>query len=205
MPEQLFSEMEATLKRTVAALRKADVPFLLAGSLASWARGGPQTRHDLDFLIAPDHLTTALEALEAIGMRTEQPPEAWLAKAWDGDVLVDLIHGPSGLEVDADTLGRGEVLSVLGLDVPVMSLEDLLVTKLMSITEHEIRYEGVLAIARALREQIPWARVRERTDSSPFAHAFFVLCQDLGITETPAAGGGAQVRVVAGEPDQVGN
>lgn len=200
MQERLFSEMEATLKRSVAALRGAGVRFLLAGSLASWARGGPQTRHDLDFLVAPEDVDVALEALVAVGMRAEQPPEEWLVKAWDGEVLVDLIHAPSGIAVDDDTLSRGETLSVLGLDVPVMSLEDLMVTKLMSITEHEIRYEGVLAIARALREQIPWERVRERTASSPFARAFFVLCEDLGIVAEPNAGTGAPVRVVAGEP-----
>ena len=198
--EQLFSQMEETLKRTVAALREAGVRFLLAGSLASWARGGPQTRHDLDFLIAPEDVDTAVEALAAIGMRIEQPPEDWLVKAWDGEVLVDLIHGPSGLVVDDDTFERGEVLPVLALDVPVMSLEDLMVTKLMSITEHEIRYESLLAIARALREQIPWERVRERTATSPFSRAFFVLCEDLGVAEAPPASGGAPVRVVAGEP-----
>lgn len=200
MPEQLFSQMEETLKRTVAALREADVRFLLAGSLASWARGGPQTRHDLDFLIAPEDIGTAVDALTAIGMRIEQPPEDWLVKAWDGEVLVDLIHGPSGLVVDDDTFDRGEILPVLALDVPVMSLEDLLVTKLMSITEHEIRYENLLTIARALREQIPWERVRERTATSPFSRAFFVLCEDLGISEEPPASDGAPVRVVAGEP-----
>ena len=32
--------IEASLKRTVAALREAHVPFLLGGSLAVWARGG---------------------------------------------------------------------------------------------------------------------------------------------------------------------
>ncbi len=35
-----FSDLEAALKRSAAALRGAGVPFLLGGSLASWARGG---------------------------------------------------------------------------------------------------------------------------------------------------------------------
>ena len=30
----------------------------------------------------------ALESCAAAGMRTETPPEGWLVKAWDGDVLV---------------------------------------------------------------------------------------------------------------------
>ena len=37
-------EIEATLKRSAAALKEADVPFLLGGSLAFWAHGGPERR-----------------------------------------------------------------------------------------------------------------------------------------------------------------
>ena len=86
-PEQL----ESTLKRSVAALEGEGIPYLLGGSLASWARGGPQTRNDLDLMVRPDDAERALAALEEVGMRAERPPEDWLLKAWDGDVLVDLI------------------------------------------------------------------------------------------------------------------
>jgi hypothetical protein len=51
--------------------------------------------------------------------------------------------------------------------------------------EHELDYSGVLQIARALREQIDWRIVRDRTQGSPFAKAFFVLVEELGIA--PAA------------------
>ena len=199
MQERLFSEMEATLKKVVAVLRDADVDFLLGGSLAAWARGGPQTRHDLDFMVREEDVDRALEALVAVGLRAETPPEEWLVKAWDGEVLVDLIHGPSGMDVDDDMFARAETIAVMSMDMPVMSLEDLVITKLLSITEHEIRYEGLLAIARALREQIPWERVRARTEHSPFARAFFVLCEGLGILGPVPAAGGADVRVVAGD------
>ena len=57
----------------------------------------------------------------------------------------------------------------------------LLPTKLMALTEHSLRYESLLQIARALREQIEWDTVRDRTESSPFAHAFFVLAEGLDI------------------------
>ena len=39
--EQPFGQIEHALKRAAAALREAGIPFLLGGSLASWARGGP--------------------------------------------------------------------------------------------------------------------------------------------------------------------
>ena len=63
--EQPFSDLEDALKKSAAALRGADVPFLLGGSLASWARGGPETRHDLDLMIKPEDVERALAALDA--------------------------------------------------------------------------------------------------------------------------------------------
>ena len=185
--EQPFAEIEHALKRAAAALRQAGVPFLLGGSLASWARGGPETRHDLDLMLKPDDVERALEALTEAGMRPERPPEDWLVKAWDGHTLVDLIYCPKGLPMDDDVLARGEELSVLGMEIRVMALEDVMATKLMAITEHSLRYEGLLQIARALREQIDWPAVRARTEKSPFARAFFVLLEGLEILPSPPA------------------
>ena len=178
---QPFSDLEEALKKSAAALRGAGVPFLLAGSLASWARGGPETRHDLDLVIAPEDVEKALTALEQVGMRPEDPPEEWLVKAWDGNTLVDLIHHPKGIPVDAALFERGEVMSVLGMEMRVMALEDVLVTKLMALSEHSLRYESLLAISRALREQVDWEDVRARTSESPFARAFFVMLEGLGV------------------------
>jgi hypothetical protein len=193
--EQPFAAIEHALKRAAAALREADVPFLLGGSLASWARGGPETRHDLDLIIKPEDAEKALQALQEAGMRPERPPEEWLLKAWDGDTLVDLIYCPKGLPVDDDLIARGEELSVLGMDIRVMALEDVMATKLMALTEHSLRYESLLQIARALREQIDWPAVRARTQDSPFARAFFVLLEGLGIVEDSEPQPRSQTRV----------
>ena len=177
--------METSLKKAAAAMREADVPFLLGGSLASWARGGPETRHDLDLMIKPEDAERALDALQAAGMTAERPPEDWLLKAWEGDVLIDLIHGPKGLPMTDEVIERGEVLNVLSMEMRVMSLEDVITTKLEALTEHSLDYAGILQIARALREQIDWQVVRDRTHASPYAKAFFVLVEELGIA--PAA------------------
>src|SRR3954471_11940072 len=197
--EMPFSELEDTLKKAGAALREAGIPYLLGGSLASWARGGPETRHDLDLVIKPDDTERALQALVEAGMRTDDPPEEWLVKAWDGDVLVDLIFYPKGTEVDDDLIERGEVMSVLGMEMRVMALEDVLVTKLMALSEHSLRYESLLPIARALRERVDWENVRARTAESPWARAFFVMLEGLGILPeaNPSTGEhGTRVRVL---------
>ena len=182
---QPFSQMEASLKKAAAALREAGIPFLLGGSLASWARGGPETTHDLDLMIKPEDAERAVAVLEGEGMKPDPPPEEWLLKVWDGDVLIDLIHHPAGIEMTDEVIERGDKINVLSMEMHVMALEDVLTTKLRALTEHELDYSRLLQIARALREQIDWALVRERTHESPFARAFFVLVEDLGIA--PAA------------------
>ena len=194
--EMPFSDLEDALKKSAAALRGAGVPFLLGGSLASWARGGPETRHDLDLMIKPEDVERATAALVEAGMRAEDPPEEWLVKAWDGDTLIDLIFCPKGTRVDDDLIERGEVMSVLGMEMRVMALEDVLVTKLMALSEHSLRYESLLPIARALREQVDWADVRTRTAESPWARAFFVMLEGLGILpEARQSTGGHEPRV----------
>jgi hypothetical protein len=189
-----FEAIQATLRRAVAALRAGGVEFLLGGSLASWARGGPESHHDLDLILTPENAERALGVLTESGMRPERPVEGWLYKAWDGDVLIDLIFAPSGLEVD-EVIARGEDLPVLGMTLPTMALEDVLATKLLALNEHRIEYTGPLQTARALREQVDWRKLREQTRGSPYADAFFVLLEGLGVMSDQGVGGAA-VRVV---------
>jgi len=177
-----FDEFLETLKKTAAVLREADVPFLLGGGLAAWARGGPETAHDLDYMVRPRDADRALEALEGAGLRSAKPPEGWLYKAWDGDVLVDLIFEPSGMPVDDKLLRRSNELEVNAVRIPVALPKDVLVSKLLALREHELDYDQLLEIARTVREQIDWEDVRLRTAHSPFAKAFFTLVDELGVT-----------------------
>jgi len=198
-----FGPITETLRRAAATLRDAGIPFLLGGSLAFWARGGKETVHDLDLVLRPADADAALEALAAAGMRPERPPEGWLYKARDGDVLVDLIFAPSGLEVDDEVLARGEELEVAAVNMRVMALEDALMTKLCALGEHALDYEPLLQTARSLREQVDWAALRERTWDSPYARAFFVLIEGLGVVE-PASAPGPAVSVRSPEADPSG-
>jgi predicted nucleotidyltransferase len=178
-----FSLIKESLKRVVAALDEAEVPFLIGGSLASWARGGPDTTHDLDVIVKPEDAQRAQEALVAAGMRAEDPPESWLLKVWDGDVLIDLIFEPAGLTVDDELIERAELVNAAAMDFRVMSVEDVLYTKLNALNEHYLDFSSHLQIARSVREQVDWERLRERTAGSPYATAFFCLLDELGIVD----------------------
>jgi hypothetical protein len=80
-------------------------------------------------------------------------------------------------------IDRSHEGEVMALRAKVATLEDVLVSKLMAIKEQELNYSSVLEWSRALREQIDWSEVRERTQGSPFAKAFFVLLEELDIVE----------------------
>ena len=179
-----FEEIVATLKKAVAALREAEVPYLLGGGLAIWARGGPERDHDLDFLVKEADAERALQALVDAGMRPERPPEGWLFKAYDGnDVLVDLIFRPAENPVTDEMLERGDELEVMAIEIKVVAAGDVLVSKLLALREHELDYDTLLEMTRAIREQVDWADVRARTDHSPFARAFFTLAEGLELIE----------------------
>jgi hypothetical protein len=185
MANEDFEALLATLKKAAAALRAAGVPFMLGGGLAAWARGGPESDHDLDLMLKPEDASEALEVLAAVGMRPEQPPEGWLYKAWDENgVLVDLIFEPVGIPVDEEAFDRADELEVEAVGMRVMALEDVLVTKLLALDEQNVDYRGLLQIARPVREQVDWEEVRRRTDGSPYAAAFFTLVEGLGIAES---------------------
>ena len=184
---ETMASFVVTLKRVAAILRDEEIPFALGGGLAAWARGGPETDHDVDFFVKPEDALRAQEALvEHGGMQPERPPEDWLLKVWDGDVLVDLVFSPSGGPFTDAWLDRADEHELMAMRLPILSLEDVMTTKLLALSEQEPDFGQVLRIARALREQIPWERVRERTEHSPWARAFFTLVEGLGIVE-PAA------------------
>lgn len=207
-PRATFEEIESTLKRAAAALRDAGVPHALAGSVACWARGAPQSRNDLDFLVRERDAEAALQALVEVGMRPERPPEGWLLKAWDpredgSETLVDIIFGPRGIPDVGEVLERAEVLSVAALDMPVVHLDDVMVMKLCALDEHACDYGSVLAVARAVREQIHWTAVRRRTADSPFAAAFLKIVEGLGIVDPPRFAPEAHPRItVQGRPER---
>jgi hypothetical protein len=183
-----FEELLVTLKKASAALREEGIPFLLGGGLACWARGGPESDHDLDLMLKEEDAERALDVLARQGMRPEKPPEGWLYKAWNDDVLVDLIFRPTGFEITDEVIERGEDLEVVSTPMRVMVLEDVFVAKLLALDEHNLDYESLLEMARPVREQVDWNEVRERTADSPYARAFFTLVEGLGVVRPRPTG-----------------
>ena len=187
MPYRVDQGLATTLKRVAAALKQSGVPFALAGSFAVYAHGGHSSDHDVDFLIREQDKARALEELAAVGFEVEQPPEDWLVKVFDDGRMVDLIYRPVESPVTDVTLRDTVMRSVEAINMPVLSATQLMMHKLLSYTQHYCDFATGLPVARSLREQIDWDRVREETAKSPYAEAFLVLLDRLEVVPEPGA------------------
>jgi hypothetical protein len=181
MGNQLDEGLLITLKRVSAVLKQADIPFALAGGFAAYAHGGTSSDHDVDFLIRKEDVDRALTALVEAGFTAERPPEDWLVKVYDDGRLVDLIHRPVEKEVTDETLADTVVRPVGAIHLPVVSATALMVHKLLTFSQHYCDFARGLPLARSLREQIDWSRVRAETAHSPYAEAFLVLLERLDV------------------------
>jgi hypothetical protein len=185
MPHRVDEGLATTLKRVAAVLKQAEIPFALGGSFAVYAHGGHSSDHDVDFLIREQDKERALEELAAVGFEVEQPPEDWLVKVFDDGRMVDLIYRPVETQVTDATLADSVVRPVEAIAMPVLSATQLMVHKLLSYTQHYCDFATGLPVARSLREQIDWERVRRETRQSPYAEAFLVLLDRLDVVPLP--------------------
>ncbi|XVU26807.1 nucleotidyltransferase [Actinoplanes sp. CA-054009] len=187
MPHQVDEGLATTLKKVASTLKAAAIPFALGGSFAVWAHGGHSSDHDVDFLLREQDKDQALAELAKAGFRTEQPPEDWLVKVYDEDRMVDLIHRPVETPVTDETLRDTEQISVEAIYMPVLSASQLMIHKLLSYSQHYCDFATGLPVARSLREQIDWDRVRRETSKSPYAEAFLILLDRLDVVPLPEA------------------
>lgn len=188
-------ELRAALKRSASALKRDSVPFALAGSYALWVYGAPEPVHDVDLAVAEDKVAAAVDSLTAAGFAIERPPEDWLFKARTDAALVDVLHRLQGVPVEAQLLDSAEEFEVLGLRMPVLPPTPILTAKLQSLSEHYCDFAALLPVVRAVREQVDWDHLRAATEGQPFAEAFLLLADRLGIAARgPGAGPGSTPR-----------
>jgi hypothetical protein len=179
--------LREALKSIAVALKRSGFPFALIGGYAVWARGGPEPDHDVDFMVAADDAAEVADALAEAGLCVVQPPEDWLFKVYTGSpdgpdsAMVDIIFRDAGRPATREVVEEADEFEVLSVQMPVLSATELMVHKLAALDEHWCDFGRLLPVARALREQVDWDRVRRQSADNDFAVAFLFLCERLRI------------------------
>ncbi|HET6563157.1 MAG TPA: nucleotidyltransferase [Marmoricola sp.] len=179
------SQLREALKRVAVSLKRSGIPFALIGGYAVWVRGGPEPDHDVDFMVAEADAAAAAEWLASEGFQVVQPPEDWLFKVFTDDVMVDVIHRDAGDPATREVVVDADEIEVLSVQLPVLSATELLVQKLAAMNEHASDFGRLLPVARALREQVDWERVRKETRDNDYAAAFLFLGERLAVVPAP--------------------
>lgn len=154
-------------RRTLHVLSDAQVPFLVGGSHAFLHYTGiARNTKDLDLFLRADDLQRALAALADAGYRTERTFGHWLAKAFQGDDFVDLVHssGNGVARVDDGWFQHSIEAQVLGMPVRLTPVEELIWQK--SFLMERERFDGgdVMHLILRCGKSLDWDRLLARYD-----------------------------------------
>lgn len=162
------NDTNAFYRRTLHVLSDARVPFLVGGSHALLNYTGiVRETKDFDLFIKQDDLDAGLDALREAGYHTEVTFPHWLAKAKQGNDVVDLVFSSGNGVCRVDDLWFANALEadVLGMPVKIAPVEELLWQKAF-VMERE-RYDGadVAHILRSCAETLDWDRLMLRFEA----------------------------------------
>src|SRR5437773_7293405 len=151
--------------RSVAALHRAEVPFLIGGAYVVEVYAGvSRSTKDFDLYVRPNHVKAALRALARAGYKTELTFPHWLAKAtYEGDIVDLIFRAGNGLcEVDDSWFDRARDDELLGVPVKLCAPEEMIWMKAY-IMERE-RFDGadIAHILRCCAAEIDWAHLVRR-------------------------------------------
>jgi hypothetical protein len=157
--DDIARDTNSFYRRTLHVLNEARVPFLVGGSHAFLHYTGiVRSTKDFDLFVRREDCDRALDVLADAGYRTDLTFPHWLAKAFQGNDIVDLVFssGNGICRVDDSWFGHAVEAEVLGMPV-----------KIAPVMERE-RYDGadVVHLLRSCTERLDWNRLLLRFDAN---------------------------------------
>lgn len=192
----------AVLDEAVAALRRADITFLLMGGLATSVLGRGRGVTDVDLFVRDRDVGSVLSTLDQAGFETMVVSPNWLAKGFKDGVLVDVIsRSTHDITLTDDVLDHAIEVDVHGRRLPCVAPEDLIVMKAIATTEDTTRYwyDG-LGLLRL--PDVDWGylalRAKQHGARRVLAFLFFAQSMDLLVPDEIVDDLVGTVRSVAG-------
>jgi Uncharacterised nucleotidyltransferase len=161
------NESETFFTTALGALRRANVPFMIGGAYAMRTYGGIfRDTKDLDVFCRPQNVRRVLTVLRALGCRIERTHPRWLAKAFSGTTMIDVIFSSSNgrCRVDETWHRHARETDVLGVSVEVIPPEEMIWSK--AYVQDRFRFDGadVAHIIRRQGRRLDWHRLLDRMD-----------------------------------------
>jgi hypothetical protein len=163
--ELLDPESADFYRGALRALDDAGTPYLVGGAYA-FERYTGIARHtkDFDIFVKQEDSGRVLEVLGGLGCRTEVTFPHWLAKAWRGDLFVDVIYSAgSGIAVvDDEWFAHAVEGRVLDMAVRLIPAEEMIWSK--AFVQERERYDGadIIHLLHCRAEHLDWNRLLRR-------------------------------------------
>jgi hypothetical protein len=145
-----------------------EVPFLVGGAYAFHRYSGiARLTKDFDIFVRPGDVLRVLEALRRRGYRTEIAFAHWLAKAWSGEALMDIIFnsGNGDVPVDDEWFAHAPEAEVFGVPVRLSPVEEMIWSKSFVMERERCDAADVAHLIRHCSHTIDWPRLVRRFGS----------------------------------------
>ena len=173
------AEVNGIYEDALDALNQAGVRYMLGGALALNAYTGIwRDTKDLDVFVPEETVARVLEVLEDAGFETETIDPVWLAKAWRGEIFVDIIHAShNGTgSVEESWFENAKEVRVLDRGALVIPAEEMILSKIFVVAKDRCDVDDVLHLIFATRGELDWDRMLSKIeDHSELLRAYLHL------------------------------
>ena len=166
----LVADQEWQLYRPVLeAIQERSLPYMIAGGLAFslYARRWRRTK-DMDLLVLAHDRQQFIDLLRELGFEdyyAHQPyKRSWIYRAFREGVIVDVIWKMANDRADVDEtwFAHAPVVSMRGLNVRVVSPEELIWAKMYVMHHDRCDWPDVLNILHMQADRIDWEHLLDR-------------------------------------------
>ena len=156
-----MTDLGGALRTVVGVLEGGGIPYMVIGGLANLVWGEPRTTTDLDITVeARDtarFLTVAARCGELLGDDPREVAERGRLVPVRTDQGVRVDFALATLSFETEAIERARRIALLGVDVRVVTSEDLIVMK--SVSERARDHEDVIGIVRRQGETLDVGRL----------------------------------------------